>query len=56
MSKFNGDTFQEFHNIVRAAVAPQSGLSTGGASYSRPDFIAVGLRTYHENEARRETT
>jgi len=33
---------EEFHNIVRAAVAPQSGLSTGGASYSRTQVNVDG--------------
>jgi len=33
---------EEFHNIIRAAVAPQSGLSTGGAAYSRTQVNVDG--------------
>ena len=50
--------WKEFYNIVRAAVAPQSGISTGGAAYSRTQVnvdaaLELCLRKADVNKARR---
>ena len=49
---------EEFYNIVRAAVAPRSGISTGGAAYSRTQVnvdaaLELCLRKADVNKASR---